>query len=410
MLIIGAGAAGLAAAITAARAGASVKILEKRKKAGSKIVASGNGRCNIGNRFIEPSRYRSRNSARAIAQMLAPAFGNDDTVAEFLQSIGVELVCKDEGKLYPMSENGASVVDLLLLECKRTGVEIVYEAQVETVSYRDNLFEIECLAGSFRDEVLLLCTGSPAAPQMGGGSSGPDIAASLGHSVSVPLPALVPLESGERWTAKAAGVKLYAKVELYADGSPVAEKEGDILFTDYGISGLAVLDISIEAVLRMADWQYCELRLDLMPGFDKNGLKRLLRQRVIESRNLPVDCWLSALLHRKIVPVILQKSNIKAKSEAELNDKDIAKLAYTIANLPLPLSCAREFRYAEVSLGGVSLDEVDPQTMRSKVRPNLYLAGEVLDIVGERGGYNLHFAWLSGIKAGLSAGREAITP
>jgi len=398
LIVVGAGAAGLAAAITAARRGEEVALLESNDKPGKKILVSGNGRCNIGNRSLNPSRYHS-SDPDFVSRVLR---GYDAAkIIDFLGRIGIEIEEEDKGKLYPMGRQAASVVTLLTRECQRLGVEIVTGCQVTEIRREESEFALETRRGTYRTKQLLLAAGSPAAPQLGGSNSGMLFAQSLGHRLIPPRPALVALESEECWPRRAAGVKLPARIRLIASGTPVTEREGDLLFTDYGVSGLAVLDISREASLRLADWEPCELNIDLIPYWSKERLNRLLTERIDPERDLPLDLWMEGVLHRKLVPVVLEKSGVKITGEGELNRKSIGRIVYTLKNLRLSISQTRDFRYAEVATGGIDVRDVDPLTMESKLIPGLYFAGEILDVDGDRGGFNFHWAWTTGIRAGL---------
>ncbi|WP_042204476.1 NAD(P)/FAD-dependent oxidoreductase [Nitratifractor salsuginis] len=399
MLIVGAGAAGLAAAITAARRGMQVTLLEQNKEPGKKILVSGNGRCNIANHHPEPHRFHSNDP-----DFLRKALKGFDAerISGFLQSLGLEVEEEEEGKLFPMGRQAASVVKLLTRECQRLGVKLVTDCHVEEIIKEKEGFLIKSSCGIFRDISLLLAGGAPAAPQLGGSNRGMLMAQSLGHRLIPPRPALVALESEEAWPKKAAGVKVRARVRLAASGQTVKEKDGDLLFTDYGVSGLAVLDLSREASLRLAEWEPCDLLIDLLPQWSKERLTAFLTKRIDPHRRLPIDLWLEGVLHRKLVPIILEKSGLKLSDESQLNRKSIGRLVYAVKNLKLAVTQTRDFRYAEVATGGIDVTQVDPETMESRLVPGLYFAGEILNVDGDRGGFNFHWAWTSGIRAGIS--------
>ena len=397
MLIVGAGVAGLCAAIVAARSGMDVRVLEKNEKAGRKILVSGNGRCNIGNSMVSARRYNSSSSQSIVSEFLSGV--DHDSLMKFFTSLGLEIVEESEGRLYPMSGKSSCVTELLLSECERLGVDIIYESRCEKVVHDGSSFRLYTERESFEDTTLLLSTGSPAAPHLGGEDGGMLFASSLGHTAEPFFPALVPLECDGCWDRGVSGVKLIADVTLRANGRKVSTVRGDILFTDYGISGLAILDISIEVSRRISLWEYCELELNLLPDFGKERLVSMMLKRVDRDRNLPIGKWLCGILHPKIADLVLRRSSLSIERESSLDRKTVTTLVYEIEHLKFPVSSTRSFRYAEVALGGVSIDEVDPCTMESRIVPGLYFAGEILDIVGDRGGYNFHFAWISAIKA-----------
>jgi predicted Rossmann fold flavoprotein len=397
LIIIGGGAAGLVSAICRARAGQKVTLLEQNNKLGKKILVSGNGKCNIGNKYINQKRFHGENSA--FIREVLDGYGFD-VVEKFFRSIGLELVEDKDGKMFPMSLQASSVVELLEYEAKRVGVEIVCECGVTGIEKSSDMFTVETTHGKKTCQKLLLASGSPAAPQLGGSNAGHIFALQMGHSVVPCLPSLVQLCSHDSWVKKCAGVKIAGVAKLYANSEFIIEKSGDLLFADYGISGLAILDLSREASIRLANYEYCELSLDLMPQFTKEQLTNLLLQRVDSASQKPIELWLYGVINKKLIPIILEQSKCKIRVEKELNRKEIGKIVYAMKNLKLSINDTKGFKNAEVATGGINTTEVNPHTMESLVVPNLYFAGEILDVDGDRGGFNFHFAWISGMRAG----------
>ena len=397
MIIIGAGAAGLVAAIVNARAGKSVTLLEQNKKIGKKILASGNGKCNIDNKYIHLNRFHSQNPD-FIKEVLE---GYDFHVIEkFFTSIGLSLVEGKEGKMFPMSLQASSVVELLEYEAKRLNVEIVCDCAVTSIDKKGNTFTLETIQGTKSCQQLLLASGSPAAPQLGGSNSGYAFATKMGHSLVPRHPSLVQLCSEEHWVQRCAGVKVAGVAKLYANGEYITEKEGDLLFTNYGISGLAILDLSREVSTRLASFDYCELSLDLMPQLSKEKLTNLLLCRINQESEKPIDLWLQGVINKKLIPIILEQSKCKVRVEDHLNRKEINKLVHAIKNLKLSINDTKGFKGAEASTGGINTAEVNPQNMESKLINNLFFAGEILDVDGDRGGFNFHWAWVTGLRVG----------
>lgn len=395
MIVIGAGAAGLCAAITSARAGQTVTLLEQNNKIGKKILVSGNGKCNIDNKYINTNRFHSQNPS-FIEEVLTDY--HFEVVEKFFTSIGLELLEGKEGKMFPMSLQASSVVELLEYEAKRAGVQIICDCAVTSIAKDANTFTLETLQGTKTCEKLLLASGSPAAPQLGGSNSGYAFATKMGHSLIPRHPSLVQLCSEEAWVKACAGVKVGGLAKLYANGEYISEKKGDLLFTNYGISGLAILDLSREVSTRLANFDYCELSLDLMPELSKEKLINLFLNRIGEGSEKPLNLWLQGVIHKKLIPIIVEQSKCKVKTEKELNRKEIGKLVYTVKNLKLSINDTKGFRGAEVATGGIDTREVDPKTMESKLVPNLFFAGEILDVDGDRGGFNFHFAWVTGMR------------
>ncbi|WP_415406938.1 NAD(P)/FAD-dependent oxidoreductase [Sulfurovum sp. CS9] len=395
MIIIGAGAAGLCAAIVSARVGKRVVLLEQNNKIGKKILVSGNGKCNIDNKYINTNRFHSQDPD-FIEEVLN---GYDfEVVEKFFTSIGLELVEGKEGKMFPMSLQASSVVELLEYEAKRVGVQIICDCAVTSIDKSADTFTVETTQGTKTSTKLLLASGSPAAPQLGGSNSGYAFATKMGHTLIPRHPSLVQLCSEESWVKSASGVKVAGLAKLYANGEYITEKKGDLLFANYGISGLAILDLSREVSTRLANFDYCELNLDLMPELSKEKLTNLLLKRIKEGSEKPLNLWLQGVINKKLIAIIVEQSRCKAKTEKELNRKEINKIVHAIKNLKLSINDTKGFLGAEVATGGINTTEVNPQTMESKLVPNLFFAGEILDVDGDRGGFNFHFAWVTGIR------------
>jgi len=399
MIIIGAGAAGLVAAIISARAGGRVTLLEQNRKVGKKILVSGNGKCNIDNRYINLNRFHSQNPS--FIEKVLEGYGFE-VIEKFFTSIGLELVEGKEGKIFPMSLQASSVAELLEYEAKRVGVEIICDCTVTGIEKEDDIFKVETSQGTKACDKLLITSGSPAAPQLGGNNSGYAFATKMGHSLIPRHPSLVQLCSEESWVKACAGVKVAGVAKLYANGEYITEKKGDLLFTNYGISGLAILDLSREVSTRLANFDYCELSLDLIPTLSKEKLTNLLLGRVQKGSEKPIELWLQGVINKKLIKIILKQSKCKSRIESDLNRKEINKLVHTIKNLKLSINNTKGFKGAEVATGGIDTTEVNPQTMESKLVPNLYFAGEILDVDGDRGGFNFHFAWVCGLRVGDS--------
>ena len=395
MIIIGAGATGLVSAIVSARAGQSVLLLEQNNKIGKKILVSGNGKCNIDNKYININRFHSQNLS-FVEEVLE---GYDFNVVEkFFTSLGLELIEGKEGKMFPLSLQASSVVELLEYEAKRVRVQIICDCTVTTINKESDTFVVETSLGTKTSTQLVLASGSPAAPQLGGSNSGYAFATKMGHSLIPRHPSLVQLCSEETWVKECAGVKVAGLAKLYANGEYITEKKGDLLFTNYGISGLAILDLSREVSTRLANFDYCELSLDLMPDFSKEKLTNLLQARVKQNSEKPLALWLQGVINKKLIPIILEQSKCKVRVEDALNRKEINKLVHAIKNLKLSINDTKGFAGAEVATGGIDTTEVNPQTMESKLVSNLFFVGEILDVDGDRGGFNFHWAWVTGLR------------
>lgn len=394
-IVIGAGAAGLIASIALARQGIEVLLLEQNSRIGKKILVSGNGKCNITNRTIASYRYYSQNPS--FIEEVFKGYGVE-VIEAFFDSIGLPLIEGKEGKMFPMSLQASSVVQLLEYEAKNVGVEIVCDCAVRDITKKRDGFELETSQGVKVATKVVITSGSPAAPHLGGSNIGYAFATKLGHSLIPRHPSLVQLCSDEPWVQKCAGVKVDGVARLYANGEVVGEKRGDLLFTNYGISGLAILDLSREVSMRLASFDYCQLHLDLMPHFSKAKLTTMLLDRVDNQSQKPISLWLQGILNKKLISIVLEQSKSRVTLEAMLNRKEINRLVHTMKNLKLSISDTKGFKGAEVATGGVDTTQINPQTMESNIVPHLFFAGEIVDVDGDRGGFNFHFAWVSGLR------------
>jgi len=394
--IIGAGASGLVAAITAARAGAKVKVYEKNNKIGKKILATGNGRCNITNQTITKGNYHGDNPS-----FVNPAINhfNTSTCRAFFSELGIEMTMGQNGRLYPKSLQSSSVVDLLAYECRRLGVEFLLETKIENIIKTEDGFSPQTKGRSQKAEKILICTGGPAMPTVGGCDSGYELAMNFNHTIKPVHPSLVQLVCSEN-LKNISGVKIQGDIEVFIDKELKINRQGDILFTNYGISGSAVLDISRIASHALLHQRDVRLKIDLFSDYSKEQLKNLLKKRLKFSNAKSVSLWLNGFINSKLA-LYFEKS-LKIKEADKLNPKDIVTLVHFLKNMTLHVEDTRGFKSAEVTAGGINTKEINSQTLESKLQKGLFFAGEVLDIDGDCGGYNLHWAWASGYLAGSS--------
>lgn len=401
--IIGAGAAGIMAAITAKRLNKKLQIhiFDANKSIGKKILASGNGRCNISNTKISSKNYLGEN-----VDFVNFALKDFDFNAfeRFCKSIGLFLDIKESNKVYPLSNEAKSVTNLFSLELKNLEVEIFYEHFVTKLEKLEDKFKVFVADKEFStyDKVLISC-GLAAAPQLNSSEQGLEIAKAFNHSINETYPSLVGLQTKDTYNSRLQGVKKECKLSLYVNSKFEEEIFGDILFTSYGVSGFAVLDISQKAVLNLIKNFDIEIKIDFFPKINTNDLSNLIQNLCKTLSKQKVLDILTGIISSKIAYVLLNLCkldiNVKAK---EINTKQIKTLTHQLKAWSLKIIGTQGFAHSEASGGGVRTCEIDNKTFESKLCKNLYFAGEVLDIVGNRGGYNLHFAWASGYLAGKS--------
>jgi len=387
IIIVGAGAAGLVAGIEAAKNGANVTILEKNEKPGKKILASGNGRCNLTNVDQSKDAYRGENPD--FAWNIINQFGHFDAM-QFFTKIGVYTKNKN-GYIYPYSEQAASVLEILLKEAEYLKIKIKTLEEVVKIKPLDEGFEVISKTWTYQGDKVIITAGSMASPQLGGSDSGYALAQALGQPLIKPLPALVALEGVGEYFARWSGVRMEGKVTLLVDNVPEVSSEGEIQFTDYGVSGIPIFDISRFATRAIDDGSQVIVVLDLMPDFTEEFLIGLLESRIENCPYKNLQESLVGLIPKKMIPIVAN------------TDKTLREVATWIKCYPVLVKRAHSLLQAQVCSGGVDTKELNPQTLESKLVPGLYFAGEIVDVDGKCGGYNLQWAWSSGTIAGKNA-------
>ena len=404
--IIGAGAAGIIAAITAKRLNKNLHIdlFDANKGIGKKILASGNGRCNISNSKVTSKNYIGENpdfTSFALKEFDFKAF------EKFCKSIGLLLDIKASCKVYPLSNEAKSVTNLLELTLRELDVNIYLESMIKDIEKIEDKYTITTQEQKFKDyDKVLISNGLGAAPQLNANESGLDFASKFGHSYNPTYPSLVGLHTDVDYHSRMQGVKKECNVSLFINGNLEQEIYGDVLFTKYGVSGFAILDISQIAAYNLSLYQDVKIAINFFPKLPRNDLGDQIQSLF---KNLPnqnaVDI-LTGMISNKIAPVLLDLCKINQDTKAgDINAKQIKAIAYQLNAWKLKITDTQGFGHAEASGGGVRTAEVDNKTYESKLVKNLYFAGEVLDIVGNRGGFNLQFAWASGYLVGKSLGK-----
>ena len=397
LFIIGGGAAGMAAAISAARTAPelSVTVLEAQDRPGRKLLATGNGRCNLTNEDIQPRYYHSQSRKRLAA--LLSNMGPEQSL-DFFQTLGLYCTPDEAGRVYPACRQAAMVRELLELGLCRSRVKLVTNCRVRSITAQKKCLTVTGEDGTvFRAGAVILAAGGAAAPKQGGGSSGYGLAQSLGHSLAPLRPCLVPLTCKGRFFKALKGVRVLCKASLYRNGKRCAVEEGEIQFTDYGLSGIPALQVSCNEL------QEAEVRLDLLPAWNAETLRQEIDRRCRAFSAEPVEDALLGLIHRRIQYALLKEWSIDpALSAGRLSSQQRRRLAESLKDWRIPVTGTLGWDQAQVTAGGVLLDEVE-EDFSSIFEPRLFLAGELLDATGLCGGYNLHWAWCSGQAAGAAA-------
>jgi predicted Rossmann fold flavoprotein len=400
--VIGGGASGMMAAISAARAGAEVTLLERMPRVGKKLLATGNGRCNLTNIHCPVSRYHGGDDV-FIATVLGQ-FTVDETLA-FFENLGIACRTEDEGKVYPHSDQASAVLDVLRYELEQRRVTLVVEADVAAIVPKGQDFVLQLHDGrEFTASRVVLASGGRAGPQFGSNGSGYRLAQRLGHRVVEPLPGIVSLRLDAPFLPRLKGVKFIGMIEGRAGGEALRREAGEILFTEYGVSGPPVLQVSrtVLAAAASAARRPARVSLDLFPDVTRGQLEASLVARFATQGQKPVEMGLVGLLNKRLIPVVLIEAGIRDMSQpcALIPATAARALAGLLKAWTFDVTGSQSWHDAQVSAGGVAVDEVDATTLESTRQPGLYLCGEVLDVDGDCGGFNLQWAWSSGWVAG----------
>ena len=412
VIIVGAGASGLMAGICAARRGKKVLIIDRMAKAGKKIYATGNGKCNYTNTQYDYDSYRGEN-VDIVSQVLGK-FSYENTI-DFFEELGILAKNKD-GYIYPYSEQASSIVEVMLMELNNLGVKILLEENVEKIirngsteknkNIRMNKGDYDKDNNDIKIEEnveytvvtdknkhicskIILATGGMASPKLGSNGSGYAIAESLGHSIVAPNKALVQLKAKGKEYKSLSGVRIQGKVTMYIEGEANRTNYGEFVFTDYGISGIPIMQLSRYAAVGLSKKKKVKIELDFYPDIGDKELLVLLRNRQKNCYYKDNYELLIGMINSKLAAYIDRKSNGRLE----------AMIRY-MKKLPMEIVDTNSWDNAQVTAGGVSTSELDYYTMESKISNGLYITGELMDIDGTCGGYNLQWAWSTGYIAG----------
>ncbi len=401
LAVVGAGAAGLVAAISAARRGASVTVLERLPWIGKKLLATGGGRCNLLNERLAAAAFTATDPS--LVPSILERFGGPE-IRAFFEGLGLRLQTDETGRVYPATNQAASVLKVLELETARLGIDIATRFDVERIGSAAGSFRIGAADGrNVEARAVVLAGGGRSFPALGSNGSGHDLAASFGHRIVKPVPSGVPLLAKVRMCHFLQGQRMRVRIEARVGGRRTQEAEGELLFAQYGLSGTAALDVSegLSIALNREGRVDTTVVVDFLPFMSEEDVAAELTRRLAAGW-APKDL-VSGLLPEKFCLFLPQLLG-------ELGDRPGERVDAGSARRLASLLKAREFRVqgtrgwneAEFTSGGVDAGEVKPGTLESKLRRGLYLAGEVLDVQGGRGGFNLAWAWASGFVAGLA--------
>lgn len=404
--IIGAGASGLMAALKASNSNKSVVVVEGNTKQGKKLLTTGNGRCNIANKNIDISHFHGDSDEISELLKLYPW----QKIAEEFEKIGIFFVADNEGRLYPKSLQATSVLKALSDSLAEKAVNLITDFKLETAVKQKNLFILTAENGlSFSCEKLILACGGMASPKHSGNTFGYEIAKQLGHSVTKLMPTLTKFSCEDKFIKPLSGVKAKCKASLMHQNKEVYSEVGEMIFGDKTLSGICLFNLSIHANKYFAKGENLKIKFDFMPK-DSEDLICENVYKIIKNRPL-MQCGdiLNGFLNSKLGFSLVKKSGIDPMLEIKfLSEKQVLKIVHMIKSFSLEVSFHKKWETAQVTDGGIPLKEIDVSTMQSKICPSLYFAGEILNIHGDCGGYNLYWAWLCGMIAGENATTKVI--
>lgn len=406
VVIIGGGASGMTAAITAKDFGLDVAIVEGTDRIGKKILTTGNGRCNITNSLISfPfQNFHSANDGFFIKSL--NKFSVEDTKAFFL-NLGLPIIELEKGKNYPQSLQASSVVDILKMALEEREIPVYNSYKVKSIHKSKGKFTLSTGnedSSVIKCKKLIMACGGKSAPKTGSDGSGYTLAKSLGHSIIEPNPAIVQLKLSHNKLKALSGIKFNGYAEVLCDGKSIRKEFGEILFTDYGISGPPILQISREASLGCFKGKEVKILVDMMPDKSLKELEDFLEGHFAVFSCREVINSLIGVVNKKMIPILLREAGIDNlhKPCYELTWKEKKALINLMKSWEFKCVGTNGFQAAQVTTGGINTKEVDSETLQSKLVDNLYFCGELLDVDGDCGGFNLQWAWSSGFTAALS--------
>ena len=400
LVIVGGGASGLIAAIAAARAakkGTDITLLEGGAKPGRKILSTGNGHCTLTNEKALPMAYYNDNTV--VLDDLMARFSYRD-VLDFFAELGVPAVSRD-GYYYPKNKEASSIRDALVSEVQRLGVRVFNNTKVVKAERNRDCFVFTDTEGrEYRGDRAIIAAGGMAFPKSGSDGSGYNLAMDLGHSIIQPLPGLVALTAEENWVKNLAGVRLDGTVTLMIDGIRRRSQQGEIQLTDYGISGIPIFQLSGDAVDALSQNKKTAILLNFWDNKTETDILFALKMRCKARPDWETGELLRGIVPNKCIATLLNLSKIELHTPCkDISVSSLTKLAKNLSQLTFTINGAKDFDSAQVTRGGVPLEEVD-RNLQSKITPGLYFAGEILNVDGPCGGYNLQWAWTSGHEAG----------
>ena len=408
LVVIGGGASGMMAALAAADVcgGLKIAVLERLARVGKKLMATGNGRCNLTNMNASRADYHGD------VDFILPAMRRfpPQIVIRRFESLGVTPFIEPDGRVYPLSGQASSVLDVMRMAMAERGIEEICGCEAASLAFRAPFWRVAAKDGRvFQAGKVIAATGGLSAPS--GSAGGYKLLQALGHRLNPTFPALVQLKCDPALVRPLKGIRIDAAADIMVDGKPVRSERGDVLFTEYGLSGLAMFQLSRAAAsgLRRAGTKRVTAVIHVLPWSGDEAKARLGARRA-DFPDRALENFLTGTVNKRLGQTLIRRAVAKPLSEptSQLDDGDLERLAAILTGWEIGITGTMGFDQAQVTAGGIAADGFDPETMESRIAPGVYAAGEVLDVDGDCGGFNLQWAWASALLAGESAARSAL--
>lgn len=395
-VIIGGGASGLMCAVSAKihKKNINIAIIEKNDRVGKKLLSTGNGRCNLTNAGVSADYYVG--SFKNQAQKLFDRF-NADYLLNIFENLGLVCFADNEGRFYPVSKQASSVLDVLRFVSERLGIDTYCSENIKSVRKANGRFTVTTQSAEFVSNKLVIACGSKAAPKLGGNASAVDYLKNFGHKINAFSPALCPIVVKSNLLKSLKGLRATGKVTLFDENNNTIKSEmGEIQFTESSLSGICIFNLSLYAKLNY------KISVDLLPNYSYEELYELINKHIHLFASFSCDNLFTGILQKRLAIAVLKMSGINnfTRNCSELRKNEIIEICNTVKNMTFCVEGKGDFSNAQCAIGGVIGREINENTMESKIIKNLYICGEAIDLCGECGGYNLHFAFSSGYLAG----------
>ena len=400
IIVIGGGASGLVSAIYASLSGYKVTILEKNNNLGKKILITGNGKCNYWNQNISLNHYNTSEKDK-LSKIIRD--DNKKEILKLFNKLGILPKIRD-GYYYPYSNQATSIQTALIKECEVLGVEIITNCEVLNIKKDSDNFMISSIKGTYKANKVIISTGSYACPKTGSTGDGYRFLNNFGHHIITPLPALVQLKSNEKFLKEWHGIRSDVQVTLIENGKEIKNEIGEIQLTDYGVSGICIFNLSSKVSRGLKQKKKEDIIINFLYPFNITNEKEFINfmnERNITVKNRTISDLLDGILNYKLINLILKLSKIKREETwKDISDSQKNILSNYLTKFAVNITDTNSFEASQTTTGGIPLSEININTMESLKCKNLYITGELLDVDGDCGGYNLAFAWLTGMLAG----------